>query len=82
MTSPMIEHVRKELVRFLVSRTIFCPVTGELLDVRTCVVLNDPDGDPRYVLSQEGWRAVSADPARVEKLTELGVTVDESTVKA
>jgi hypothetical protein len=46
---------------------------GHVLDVRTCVVLNDRDGDPRAVLSPEGWAAISDENKAL--LDSLGVTV-------
>ncbi len=37
------------LIKMLVQRHIFCPLTGNLLDIRTCVVVLDKDGDPAHV---------------------------------
>jgi len=74
------EIVHAEHVRYLVSRTITCPRTGEVLDVRTCVVLLDSDGDPLAVLSQAGWAELDADD--VAHLARRGWTVDPATVKA
>lgn len=75
------EHMRAQMVLGMVQRIIFCPNTGEVLDVRTCVVLVDKDGDPAYVLSQQGWKNL-VNEGKVEWLKEHGITVDESTVKA
>ena len=47
--------LREMAVRHRVAKTISCPVTGTLLDVRTCVVVYDSDGDPAVVLSQAGY---------------------------
>lgn len=69
-----------EWVRALVMRTIFCPRTGEVLDVRTCVVLEDVQGDPAYVLSQKGWTEVVAEGGD-KVLREKGLTVNEKSVK-
>lgn len=66
------EILRAEMVKYLVQKAIFCPGTGELLDVRTCVVLNDEDGDRVAVLSPAGWANVT--PANRELLAERGVT--------
>lgn len=74
-------HMRQVLLTGLVQKEIFCPNTGEVLDVRTCVVLVDKDGDPAYVLSQKGWANVSADPLKVAFLGQNGLTVDPSTVE-
>lgn len=45
--------IRKNFVRYLVQKSIFCPVSGDVLDVRTCYVILDSDGDPAYVVSPE-----------------------------
>ncbi len=72
--------IRPQLVRALVSRAITCPRTGEVLDVRTCVVLLDTDGDPLAVVSQRGWVEISGEPATLAALADAGVHVDRSTV--
>ena len=55
MSDTTLEKIlRDELVRYLVSKAIFCPITHQVLDERTCVVLNDTDGDPLIVLSPDG----------------------------
>ena len=69
------EILRAEMVKYLVQKTIFCPNTGQLLDIRTCVILNDTDGDPTAVLSPDGWNNISADNR--ELLAERGITVDD-----
>lgn len=52
-------HVREQLVRYLVQRAITCPITGDVLDVRTCAVVLDSDGDPAAVFSPEGGQLVA-----------------------
>lgn len=48
--------VRKEMVKALVGRHIFDPFGGgQVLDVRTCVVVLDADGDPATVMSPETY---------------------------
>lgn len=79
--NPLVQHVRRQLVRALVMRQIYCPRTSVVLDMRTCVVLNDRDGDPSIVLSQEGWATLPEENRRI-LAEEHGLTVDESTVKA
>lgn len=54
------EIMRKNLVRFLVQKSIFCPITGEVLDIDSCVVILDPDGDPSMVISPEGYRLTAS----------------------
>ena len=53
--------MRERLTLALVQRDITCRVTGEVLDIRTCAVLVDPDGDPAYVLSPEGYAQLVVD---------------------
>ena len=69
------EILRTEMVKYLVQKTIFCSGTGQLLDVRTCIVLNDADGDPAAVLSPAGWANVT--PANRELLADRGITITE-----
>lgn len=78
------EHMRFELKRALVSRAIFCPVSGDVMDVRTCVTVLDKDGDPSTVLSPAGWDAlVEQDGTIVTRLADGGFTVqDPRAVKA
>ena len=73
--------VHRQMVRALVSRAITCPRTGDVLDVRTCVVLLDSDGDPVAVVSQQGWRQCIADGTAESLATTNGVTPDPDTVK-
>lgn len=79
--SSLREVVRTNNVRFLVGREITCPRTGEVLDVRTCVVLLDSDGDAVQVISQKGWAQVVAEGG--DKLLEKthGIIADPTTVK-
>lgn len=42
-----------EMIRSLVSKTMICPITGELLDYRTCSVIVDSDGDPALVYGSD-----------------------------
>jgi hypothetical protein len=72
--------IRTAIVRLLVQRAIVCPVTDEVLDVRTCVVLLDRDGDPRIVLSQAGYQ--ERKDALTKSLGAQGWTVDEATIEA
>lgn len=72
------ETVDAELIRALVARQITCPRTGELLDVRTAVVIRDGDGDPVAVLAQSGY----ADTTNEERSDwrRAGLFVDHDTV--
>ncbi|MCJ1675754.1 hypothetical protein MT355_21005 [Rathayibacter sp. VKM Ac-2929] len=71
-----------QMVTYLVSKNIFCPRTGAVLDSRTCVVLNDVDGDPAVGISPEGWQQIAKDPATLDRLAERGLTVDMNTALA
>lgn len=81
LLDPLRAQMRKALVKYLVQKAIFCPRTGAVLDVRKCVVLNDRDGDPCAVVSQEGWKQIVAEGGDVKLQEAAGVTVDETTVK-
>lgn len=59
--------VQRQLVGYIVQRNIFCPVTGEVLDVRTCKWLVDKDGDPAYVISPGAYEKVLAGREAVEE---------------
>lgn len=76
--------MHRELIRYLVARAIICPVTGEVLDMDTCVVFLDTDGDPCLVLSQGGYTALSTDRPDVLVLLceQKSMTLDPATVKA
>jgi len=50
------DMVAWQVRRAAVARAIFCPVTGQVLDVRTAVLLGSGDGQRVLaVLSPEGW---------------------------
>lgn len=48
--------VELETRRYAVARQITCPVTGEVLDVRTAVLVECNEGRTSFALSREGWR--------------------------
>jgi hypothetical protein len=66
--------LRKQMVGYLVSNTMLCPISGALLDVRTCVVLVDADGDPARVFSPEGWAKIAAYPDGLDLFKKAGLT--------
>jgi len=80
---PLKKHLREQLLRYIVGRTITCPRTGEVLDFRTCVVLNDADGDPHTVLSQRGWGEVVKFTPDAEYLLakDSGLYLDHASLK-
>ena len=51
------DQIRNNYIKYLVQRQIWCPITQEdILDVRTCVVILDGNGDPETVYSPAGWK--------------------------
>lgn len=71
-------HMRDQLRLMLVQRAIFCPVSGEVMDVRTCITINDVDDDPEVVLSPAGWDAlVAGDGALPQRLADAGHSVTD-----
>lgn len=75
--------VRRELLRAVVAHAITCPITGEVLDMDTCVVFVDGDGDPRAVTSQVGYQTIlRVDAGRLDVLKAGGIVVDETTIRS
>lgn len=64
--------VRRNMVRSLVQRDITCNYTGQILDMDTCAVLIDADGDPFAVLAPEAADVIEANPDAVAKIEALG----------
>lgn len=50
----------REAIRALVQRQITDPINGEVLDVRTVVVIDDVDGYPVAVYAPSAWEHVLA----------------------
>ena len=75
------QTIRQNFVKFLVQQKIFCPVTGDVLDVRTCVVILDADGDPTQVISPRAYRELldASERTGLGILAE-GYTFDENTL--
>jgi len=44
--SNVTKELHRQVVRGLVMRKVVCPLSGKLLDHRTCGVVLDVDGDP------------------------------------
>lgn len=74
MIPTTVEAMRDALKLYLVQRAIFCPITGAVLDVRSCGVFVDGDGDPAYVVSPEAFAAILATPSALESLAAQGLT--------
>ena len=73
MRSDIEKAVDRQMVMYIVQRNIFCPVTGAVLDIRTCKWFVDKDGDPAYVLSPEAYNAAVGIPEVVQGLAEKGL---------
>lgn len=73
MRTQVQQEVDRQMVLFIVQRNIFCPVTGAVLDVRTCKWFVDADGDPAYVLSPEAYDAVMGMPNTLAALADKGL---------
>lgn len=68
-----LDHERK--IRHFVKLAKTCPLTGEVLDVRTCAVLTSRSGDPIAVLSPTAAEQIAADPVKSAALDARGVTL-------
>lgn len=68
----MQQIIDDELIRHLVAREITCPRTGKVLDMRTCLVIRDGDGDPIAVLDP----SVADDVEVSARIAEKGWTLD------
>lgn len=77
MRTEIEQHVDRQMVLYIVQRNIFCPVTGAVLDIRTCKWFVDSDGDPAYVLSPEAYDAAVSQPNIVAALAEKGLYPNE-----
>lgn len=71
----LINLMHERMIRHLVQLAITCPLTGAVLDVRTCAVLTDADGDPIAVLSPEAAQQITANPSQTATLRARGVTL-------
>jgi hypothetical protein len=76
----MQDIIRKNFVKYLVQKQIFCPITDEVLDVRTCVVIVDNDADPYSVISPNAYRRMLDTGVAPEKMLKGGYTFDQSTL--
>lgn len=72
MRTDIQQEVDRQMVLFIVQRNIFCPVSGQVLDIRTCKWFVDKDGDPAYVVAPHVYDAAIASEATVEALSQRG----------
>jgi len=72
MRTEVEQHVDKQMVRYIVQRNIFCPITGNVLDVRTCKWFVDSDGDPAYVVDPLVYDRVKDQPDTIAALEARG----------
>lgn len=73
MRTDIQQEVDRQMVLYIVQRNIFCPITGAVLDIRTCKWFVDADGDPAYVLSPEAYDAAVSVESVVEALSQKGL---------
>lgn len=66
-------RLRSEMVKYMVQKQIFCPVTGRVLDVRTVKYLVDRDGDPAYIMDPVAYDVIESDDKLIASLAEKGL---------
>jgi hypothetical protein len=62
----LVEKMHKELIRFMVQKHIFCPITGNVLDMDTCAVVLDADGDPTAVFDPSVGEKIKETPGALQ----------------
>ncbi|QGJ95230.1 hypothetical protein QDA11_gp10 [Microbacterium phage Jayden] len=72
----LVEHMRDTLRLYLVQRAIFCPVTGQVLDIRTARFVLDSNGDPHLALSPDAAEKIEASLAAGEPALREGYTLE------
>ena len=64
VTDPIRAALIRQLIKYAVQRTMFCPVTGEILDTRKCAALflgeNPESADLKAVISLAAFRRMVA----------------------
>jgi hypothetical protein len=70
----------RSIRRSVVARQITCPRTGEVLDIRTAVFVNDKDGFPEAVVSPTGAEEIRADQPTIDALASRGLTLETQEV--
>lgn len=72
--NPLVNEMYRQHIKGLVQRAIF-DQGGQLLDVRTCWVLWDADGDPAQVIGPKLAAAIQSSPTAIEALAAKGYTL-------
>jgi hypothetical protein len=72
--NPLVTTLYKQAIRAMIQRDIF-DATGRLLDVRTCWVIWDANGDPHKAVSPHLAHLVLNDEAALAELTDAGYTL-------
>jgi hypothetical protein len=75
--STLTNEIYREIVLGLVQRAIWCPITNEVLDYRTCTVAYDEDGDPVAVYAPNIREVLG--PDRLRQVQANGYTLRPST---
>ncbi len=55
ISDPMRAHMTRQVIKYMCTRKITCPLSGHILDMRTCVALVKDDGDVAYVMAPQAW---------------------------
>lgn len=67
------ERIDAELVKHLISRSITDHRSGEVLDIRTAIVIRTPSGEPFEVVAPGAWADLVAN-GFAAKLERVGYT--------
>lgn len=74
--SALTEQITFEFKRAMIQRHIFCPVSGDVLDIRTARFILDPDGDPHLPLAPEVAAKIEEAIAAGEPALKEGYTLE------
>lgn len=80
MTNSFEAMMRKSLLLNIVQRDITCRLSNKVLDIDTCVVILDSDGDPFAVFAPEGYKMMLDTGYPPEQMLQEGYTFDQSTI--
>lgn len=70
------DHIIAKFRLSLIQRHIFCPVSGDVLDIRTARFVLDPDGDPYLPLSPRVAEKIAESIAKGEPALQEGYTLE------
>jgi hypothetical protein len=70
LTDKLYNMIEKNVIRYTVQKQMFCPNTGDILDYRSCILIEVFDGNK--VIDSNAFS-----PLLVEKLTEINKLLTE-----